>query len=148
MEEKGKDKGPLMILTSGKVVGKPNEQWKEVKGNRVKTVGKQDAVQAKTEKEIVLVDKGVAKQVQTSNKYTALEVEEGEKDGNNQLALVGDTIVTRSPGTNPKSTGKLNPAAAVFNQKFPGIEATKEVVDANPKGNGKSGDGIKETTAQ
>lgn len=39
--EKGKNKGPLMILTSGKVVGNISEQWKEVRDNRVQNGGKQ-----------------------------------------------------------------------------------------------------------
>lgn len=62
VEERGKEKGPLMILSSGKVVGNPKEQWKEVKDNRVKNVTTQKSTQGTTRKEIVPVNKGVGQQ--------------------------------------------------------------------------------------
>lgn len=60
----------------------------------MKVVSKQDDVQPKTRKKLVPVHKGLAKKVQTWNKYAALKVEKGEKEGNNQLVLAEDATVT------------------------------------------------------
>lgn len=46
----GNNKPPLKILTSGKVMGNPVEQWKEVKDNRVKVVNNDKGVQNTTGK--------------------------------------------------------------------------------------------------
>lgn len=64
--DNGKDKGPLMILTSGKVVGNVAEQWKKVRDNRVKKPGQQEDVQGKSGKRIVPDDDVTNKNVQTA----------------------------------------------------------------------------------
>lgn len=47
---------PIMILSSGKVIGNLGEQWKEVRDNRVKNGAKQAEIRGQTGKEIVPVD--------------------------------------------------------------------------------------------
>nr|XP_016495963.1 PREDICTED: probable serine/threonine-protein kinase tsuA [Nicotiana tabacum] len=125
---------PLMILTSRRVVGNVGEQWKEVRDNRIKNTGKQDDLQNKTGKEIVPIDDG-AQKVQTTNKFAALEVEEGEKERNNQLSLVEITATQRSPRTKPSDTGGLNPAAVVFTLTPTGNDKLEKGKNASPKKN-------------
>lgn len=140
-----------MILSSGKVVGNVGEQWKEVRDNRVKNGARQGETQGATGKEIVPVDQGVvqqlsvenvvSQQVQITNKFAVLEVEDDEQENNNELALVAQSTVPRSP--NPNATGKgtarsatkpisprkiLNAAAPAYNPTSTGIGA-KKVVD-------------------
>lgn len=91
-EVKEKNKGPLMILSSGKVVGNIGGQWKEVRDIRLKNTGKQDDVQIKPGKEIVPANGLVSQKVHVLNKFAALEVEEGEQEENNQLALVEKSV--------------------------------------------------------
>lgn len=170
IEAKDKNKGPLMILTSGKIVGNVGEQWKGVRDSRLKNTGKQDEVQPKTGKEIIPVNeeasqrvqsvkpntgkelipgnKGGVEQVQVSNKYAVLEVEEGERDTGYELVIVEKVIVDRSPRHSPKNTGRLDPSAAVFKPKNVGIEVSKETVATNIRRNGTAGHILKETTAQ
>lgn len=111
--EKEKNKGPLMIPTSGRVVGNAGQQWKEVRDNRIENTGKQDDLQNKTGKEIVSVDDGTQK-VQKTNKFASLEVEEGEKERNSQLVMVETTITQGSPTTKSSDSGRLNPVDVVF----------------------------------
>ncbi|XP_016484601.1 uncharacterized protein LOC107805125 [Nicotiana tabacum] len=118
-----------MILTSEKVVGNVGEQWKEVRDNRVKNRAKQSQEQEKTCKVIVPVD-GTVQQVQTTNNFAILEIEEGDKEDNNQLVLVEISNVDRSHKVSPRVTKngtprsaiKLNPKASVFNPNDKGIE--------------------------
>lgn len=66
-------------------------------------------------------------QVETTNQFENLEVEDGEKDADNQLTLVEIVTDQRSPTPNPTSAGKiLNPVALVFNTNPVGTRATKE----------------------
>lgn len=58
MVNKANNNPPVRILTSGKVVGNPAEQWKEVKDNRVKVVNSCNDVQNTNGKEIVPADMG------------------------------------------------------------------------------------------
>lgn len=81
--------------------------------------------------------------MQVSNKYVALDLEEGEVQENNQLIWVEDDTIIRSPRPSPTSTGKLNQAVAVFNANSIGFKAAKEGLTTSPKGNG-----VKESTAQ
>lgn len=91
-ETKEKTKGPLMILTSGKVVGPIKEQWKEVRDNWVKNKGKQGDGQEKTSKKIILVE-GVSQQ---ANKFAVLEGHDVDKEVNNYLVLVKKAVDQRT----------------------------------------------------
>lgn len=85
-----------MILTSGKVVGNQGAQWKEVRDRRVQGKEKQAGDVAKTGQEIVPVDSQegiVPQQVQTTNKFAVLEVENSEDACNNQLLVRDDSAV-------------------------------------------------------
>lgn len=52
---KGNDESPMMILSSGKVVGYTGEQWKEVRDNLVKKDGKQVEVQGELKRKLFLL---------------------------------------------------------------------------------------------
>lgn len=151
-ENKGKDKQPLMILTSGKVVGNVREQWKEIKDNRVKTINKQNEVQEKTRKEIVPVDGVQAQQIQVANKFAALDViEEEEHFEDNQLAVVENNNVLNSSRPNPSDTRKkLNLTAPVYKPSSPGIGTVKDGNNSAIKANDKEKEQAmgKESTAQ
>lgn len=103
-----------MIHTSGKVVGNIGEQWKEARDNCVKKTVQQEEIKAKTGKEIVPVEKEAVgnQQVHVTNKFAVLEVEEGEKENNNQLVLVEDSNVDRSPNVSPSVTRNGTPKSA------------------------------------
>lgn len=120
---KGKEQGPLMILTSGKVVGNIRAQWKEVRDKCVQDKGNEFVKHEQTGKEIVSVDKSVGQEVQTTNKFVVLEVEDGEINENNQLALVEDNSVQKSPI--PKEIGKLNTTVVVFTLSHLGLKFQK-----------------------
>lgn len=85
-KEKEKYDAPLMILSSGKVVGNVGPQWKEVRDNRGHNKGKQAEGNGTAGTQLVPIDI-VAKQVQTNNKkvqvtnqFTVLGIEEGENE--------------------------------------------------------------------
>lgn len=131
-------KGPLMILSSGKIVenilGKGKEQWKEIRDNNAKkgntagqTVTGSEIVTVEIEKEEHLPVENMATQkVETTNQFAILEVEEGQQDANNELALVAQSTASPTPNTTgkgkPKSSTKhttpgkhLNVAAPAYN---------------------------------
>lgn len=58
-------------------------------------------------------------QIQTANKFAALQVEEQNNEGN-QLVVVKDTVVQKLPVHK-----ELNPAAAVFTPKSTGVASSK-----------------------
>nr|XP_016459131.1 PREDICTED: uncharacterized protein LOC107782715 [Nicotiana tabacum] len=68
--------GPLMILSSRKVVGnvsgKGNEQWKEVRDNRTRHAVNQKEVQNTTGKEIVPINQCAREQTHIGNKFAVL----------------------------------------------------------------------------
>lgn len=145
-EIKGNVKAPVMIISSGKVVGKDGEQWKEVRDNRVKNA-KQDEVQVGIGKKIVLTNNVVVQQVQTNNKFAILELEEGQKEADDQLALVEEVNENQSLKPTPKSTGKLNPVDAVYIPASTGNRSSKGVTNANPNEVRKEEAKEKESTA-
>nr|XP_016509082.1 PREDICTED: uncharacterized protein LOC107826604 [Nicotiana tabacum] len=114
--------GPLMILSSGKVVGNVN----------------------------VNVNQDERQQVQVGNKSAVFEVEEdghvnttvgGDNEANNQLVVVEDSN-NRTHIPSPVTIGKtLNAAAPKFNPKSPGTGVSKE------GNNGNSIDKVKDTFA-
>lgn len=64
-----------------------------MRDNRVQGKEKQATVMANTEQEIVTVEKQAAmeaQQVQTTNKFAILEVENSDVNENNQIVLVED----------------------------------------------------------
>lgn len=135
--------GPLMILSSGKVVGnmtgKGKEKWKEVRDNGTKKGNNEG--QTITGKEIIPVDQGNVHQlpmenaanhrVQTNNQFSILEIEDGEQENNNDLALVPQSIALLNPTTTGKGNakspakrntpGRLNAAAPAYNPTSTGI---------------------------
>lgn len=62
-------------------------------------------------------------------------MEEGEKEDNNQLALVDTTATQRSPRIKPIETGRLNPAAIVFMSAPTGNDKLDKEKNASPKKN-------------
>lgn len=121
-----KNKARLKILSSGNVMGNPVEQWKEVKDNRVKAVNNKKGGQSGTGKELVIADKGNMTQVQTTNQFELLEVDDGENDADNQLALMENVDEQRSPTPNTTTAGKsLNPNAPGFIPNPAGTRVTK-----------------------
>lgn len=92
------NKQPLIILSSGKVVGNvagnSKEQWKEVKDNRVKAIVNKTEAQGNTEKEIVLVNNGEGQQVHVGNR-----VNNGGKQ-NEVQRQIGNEIVPVDQGVN------------------------------------------------
>lgn len=74
MVDKGKATGPLMVLSSGKVVGNVGPQWKKFRDNRGKNNDKQTDANVTTRKEIIAVDKAAAQQDQITNTFAVLEV--------------------------------------------------------------------------
>lgn len=149
VQRKGNEKGPLMVLISGKVVGNLGEHWKEVRDSRVQTKAKQNLEKENTGQEIVLVD-GTVQQMQTTNKFAILEEEEGEKNENNQLMLIEESNEQRSPRHNLKITGSLNIAATPYKHSSPGITKSKKENNVTPTWNGNAvAQGIQmESTAQ
>ncbi|OIT29267.1 hypothetical protein A4A49_17178 [Nicotiana attenuata] len=160
---------PLMILSSGKIVGNPvvnaKEQWKEVRDNRVSNGVNSE--QNKTGKEIVPIQQSgdqqggeANKQVQVANKFAVLEVVDEEDEPNNQLALVEAVNTPTNPvngnqGENqqqPKATtpntGTLNLAAPAFNLNLSGIGSSNVRVNSSPKSKSKEVPKTKESTAQ
>ncbi|XP_019241772.1 PREDICTED: uncharacterized protein LOC109221779 [Nicotiana attenuata] len=130
---------PLMILSSGKVVGNQGAQWKEVKKRRVQGKEKQIGDVTTNGKTMVPVDQqkgGITgkeeinkrsvqamvpadkkrDQMQTDNKFAILEVEESDDNANNQLALVE----TMNAVPVSKETGILNPVAPAYIPTSPG----------------------------
>lgn len=81
--------GPLMILSSGKVVGnvagKGKEQWKEVRDNRAKKTTSPNRVQIANGKELVPVAQGERQQVQLGNKFALLGIEADGIDVENEV---------------------------------------------------------------
>lgn len=132
---------PIKILTSGKFVGNVGEQWREVRDNRVKNNTKQEYNQGKTGNKIVPVEQGVRQHVETTNKFAALEVIEGDKEENNQLAIVEEVTAHRNPDptvqriSNPKGDGRLNAVTVSFNPTPAGSELRGDTVTIH-KGNG------------
>lgn len=110
----GKESVPLMVLTSGKVVANIGAQWKEIKDNRVQNKGKQSNEHVTTGNEIIIVDKDAAQQVQTANKFVVLEVEDGEINETNHLALVEESAVLKSPIHNPKKSWDIESSGYSF----------------------------------
>ncbi|XP_070017818.1 uncharacterized protein [Nicotiana sylvestris] len=91
----------VMILTSGKVVGNVGPQWKEVRDNRGLNKGKQTEGSNKEGKEMVPVNNTpVTKQIQTTNQFAVLEIENGETNEGNQLAVVEESPVQKTTGNN------------------------------------------------
>ncbi|XP_070013760.1 uncharacterized protein [Nicotiana sylvestris] len=90
-----KHDAPLMVLTSGKVVGNIGPQWKEVHDNRGLNKGKQIDGNTAQGKEMVRVNNAaVEKQIQSTNKFALLEIENGELNEDNQLAVVEEVQKT------------------------------------------------------
>lgn len=73
MNDRDKNKGTIMILTSGKVVGNIREHWQEVRDNRVKNKdgARQEVNQSNNGKKLVPVENVVVEQVQT---YISLQL--------------------------------------------------------------------------
>lgn len=144
--------GPLMILSSGKVIGNVGEQWKEVQDNRNKNkagvtsegnqiTGKElvpvtngDNGQIQTSKEAVPVVK-----MQTSNKFVVLEVDDGDTNESNQIALVVATKNQSNTIQNDTASWSLNAAAPAFNPN--GIAASTDVNNDKSFGN-KNGESL------
>ncbi|XP_019257603.1 PREDICTED: uncharacterized protein LOC109235805 [Nicotiana attenuata] len=134
---------PLMILSSRRVVGnvKSNgEQWKDVKDNRVKKAGNQvingkeivPVNQGDRQQEVAVVNQqdrdnerrqivsvDVGQQIQTTNKFAALQAEE-EGDNGNQMIIVEADV--RHDTQRQKD---LNPNASVFIPKSTGVASSK-----------------------
>lgn len=72
----------------------------------------------------------------------------GDKEDNNQLALVEQSPIIRSLTANTTITGKLNPEAAVFNPKPAGNDGVKEKLFVYPTSMEHPDNGVKESTAQ
>lgn len=124
VNNKEKNKNPLMILTGRNVVGNVGAQWKKVRDNRVQNKGKQSD-------ENVAIDKDVTQQVQTTNEFAILEVEDGEVNESNQLVLGEETDVQKSLILDPKEVGKLNPAVTTFNPNATRIASLKRGNNTN-----------------
>lgn len=71
-------------------------------------------------------------QGQTNNIFAILKSEEGQKEDGDQLALVEEVNVNRSPKPNPETTGKLNPKADVYSHVSTRNGASKEGTNRNP----------------
>ncbi|OIT36551.1 hypothetical protein A4A49_55614, partial [Nicotiana attenuata] len=93
-----------------------------------------------------LVPVDAEQQIQSVNKFAALQVEEENNEGN-QLVVVEDADVQKSP-----IHKDLNPAAAVFTPKSTGVASSKRGNETNPNGGGSlvkaATDRAKESTAQ
>ncbi|OIT28291.1 hypothetical protein A4A49_24982 [Nicotiana attenuata] len=76
---------------------------------------------------------GVAQQIQTANKFAALQEDDGETNKENQLAIVEEPVDHRSPIQNNKKAGLLNPVAAVFTPRS-GVASSKRGKVADPSG--------------
>ncbi|OIT04811.1 hypothetical protein A4A49_09406 [Nicotiana attenuata] len=85
-------------------------------------------------------------QIQAANKFADLQVEEQNNEGN-QLVVVEDTVVQKSPVHK-----EFNPAAAVFTPKSTGVSSSKRGNETNSNGGGSivkaAADRVKESTAQ
>ncbi|OIT26542.1 hypothetical protein A4A49_58912, partial [Nicotiana attenuata] len=117
------------------------EQWKEVKGNRVRTVTNQKGTQGNNEttgkelvpagREIVAVEKVAEQSVQTTNKFVVLEVQEDENNKNNQLALVEDNSKKNSPVQKTNESENLNLNVQVIKPTVSRIASSKVDNQAN-----------------
>ncbi|OIT24175.1 hypothetical protein A4A49_33958 [Nicotiana attenuata] len=76
---------------------------------------------------------GVVQQIQTANKFAALQEDDGEINKENQLAIVEEPVDQRSPIKNNKKAGLLNPAAAVFTPRS-GVASSKRGKGADHSG--------------
>lgn len=63
-------------------------------------------------------------QIQTSNKFAMLEVQDDDEENNNQLVIVEGSVEPSSPTTNLNAGGRLNPKATVFTPKYTGVRST------------------------
>lgn len=136
-----KNKCPIMILSSGKVIGNVGEQWKELQDNPVKkgTVAAQVNVNATAQmnegvgKELMLVENQPTEPMSTANKFALMENDAGN-DVENEIDEYEVVILNRklvqnvtSPTLTRKQSSKspaknLNPKAPAFNPNGNGIE--------------------------
>ncbi|XP_070022141.1 uncharacterized protein [Nicotiana sylvestris] len=127
----GKGAGPLMILSSGKVVGNPSAQWKEVRDNRGKAKEKVNEGGTKNGKEMVPVKTNATvtmnnQQVQITNKFVALGDDESNEVHGKELAIIEEVqeishVDVASPSNKRKQgNGKHNTQSGNGNQMATG----------------------------
>ncbi|OIT03741.1 hypothetical protein A4A49_21700 [Nicotiana attenuata] len=75
----------------------------------------------------------VDQQIQTANKFAALQGDDGETYDENQLAIVEEPVGQMSPIQNAKGAGLFNPAAAVFTPRS-GMASSKRGKVGDPSG--------------
>lgn len=113
-----------------------------------KTV-KQIEVTIKIRNEIVPSDGNVSHEVQTVNKFAALEVKDDDQEANSHLTTAEESIVQQNSRNYQTKVGGLNSAAAVFTPKPIEIESKIETNTNSIGKRNEAAEGIqKESTAQ